>query len=109
MNIKSAIERARTFASKFSGGEDVETTLHTWSRKGPVGVRVAELSYWKPDRRPGVAQGAGAGCSFMSSDPDGLAVCAAIERLILCYYENEDIEHAESVVEYLLTQEGTAK
>lgn len=83
---KQAIEEARKHLQTHAvNGETA--FIYTWPRTKAtnVGVRVAEVGW---------STGMG-GAVYMQSDPDGLAVCAAVERLIIELLNGDDREDGD--------------
>lgn len=97
MNLPKAIHKAVLFLEQFGP----EPTIYRWyeNAKPPLhtGLRVAEVSF--VERR---SDGTIAGSSYMQSNPDGLTVCAAVERLILAYMSNGNVDLAEEIITSVL-------
>ena len=84
MTYKAAIRKVERHLLKNFGTGFTQVKIYDWANgdiknvKPSVGPRVSEVSFssWNVD-------GTGHGCSFMACDPDGLAVCAQVERYIV--------------------------
>lgn len=99
----NAVKRAKGFieSNPKVNPNDAEVTIYTWTgadapqteppdakRLRSIGLRVAEVSFWKPAPGSTPERPLGGGCSYMQVDvPWGAAVCLLTERLILAYAE----------------------
>jgi hypothetical protein len=107
-----AVAKVEEFLQQFCKG-DLKAKVYDYLGRGDtlkerpfVGVRVAEVSFFN-DR---------GGCSFMQSDvPEGLAMCAQVERCILATIEdwdadgNGDGEEECERLRYLMTEPVKSK
>ena len=99
--IRESVKAARLFLAALC--PTAEVSIWLWHDVADmdvpehVGVRVAEVSFVSINELGNMA-----GSSYMQSDPDGLAVCAAVERLIIAYLENEDMDLAEDLVRHCI-------
>ena len=95
--MPKALYAAKLFLEQFGPSPSVYIWYQNQRPPLHIGLRVAEVSYvsHNPD-------GTVVGSSYMQSDPDGLAVCAAVERLIIAYMQDEDVELYENAVQHLV-------
>lgn len=92
-DIIPPLEQVKLFLGQF--GPNCE--VYTWV-DDQGGLRVAEIS-WVEHR----SDGSIAGSSYMQSDPDGLQVCAAAERLFLEYEgSGDDAALYEDMLRFLI-------
>lgn len=102
MTRSQAITAASRFLEPFSSAGS-SIVVYCWHEDTfrNVGVRVAKVSFIKQ-----YEDGSMSGASYMQADPDGLLVCAAVERLILTYMDPDaafdEIASTESLVSYIL-------
>ena len=100
MSTTKAIKKVQMhLASHALNGAEV--SIYFWhdqipeiSKRPLAGIRVAEVSF-----SVGLS-----GASFMQSDPDGLAVCAQVERCIIAYAEGwpiTEIEYALDLLDFM--------
>lgn len=86
-------ELARRGENTTNSGKPVFSYLELWPMRPRVGIRVAEIGFTWGDGGPGSG-----GATYMQSDPGGLPVCAAAERLIIDIMEevgDEEIENSK--------------
>lgn len=89
MDTIAAVEVVRKHLEAGAPGEGV--SIYLWDHPSPgVGVRVAEVSFVVNRADGGIS-----GASYMQSDPDGLMVCAAVERAIVELMEGDDRDEGE--------------
>ena len=83
MTQKAAVEIVRIHMQQYANGAQ-RAYIYTWD-PGPHGTRVVECGWSTPT----------GGACYMSSDPDGLGVCAAVERAVIDLMDNDDRELGE--------------
>lgn len=99
MDIRKAKKLVLAFLDEQLTPEQREAGFHSymecWPRRGSlVGIRVAEVGWMASN----------SGSTWMQSDaPWGLAVCAAVERLLLDYCD-EELDEVENYSKPILVQ-----
>jgi hypothetical protein len=97
--VEHGIEKARAVLAE-TVPEDYEVTIVHWGLPA-AGFRVAEVTFSKAGV-PGVDSFTWAGASYMQSDgPEGLAVCAQVERVVITDAFMGDEQETEYEIERL--------
>jgi hypothetical protein len=80
-------------------GETIE--IEYWPDWQKYGVRVAEVSFVGTN-----SAGFPCGAAYMQSDPDGLLVCAAVERAVLDAEDEDEFQRALDLLDFVLSREA---
>jgi hypothetical protein len=111
MHILAAHREITAHLKKHYAPEGYEVKVYPWDLikelKDPHTIRVAEVSFVL--KRP---DGTVSGASWMQSDPEGLPVCAAVERCLLALAldddpnsDNDDLALAYDVLGFVMKRE----